>query len=90
VAILEQWRAARAAAVAAEDQDSVKEWDKQIENTENKLQEMEGTVQEFTASVLEAMRDGFQKTVDLIAEEFEKAVSGMYDNLEDLRSAWDR
>ena len=87
---LAKYRAARAEAVAQNDEASVKEWDKQIEDLEEKSREAAQTTQSLFENTLEMVRDNFQATVEDIAENFSKQVSGIYDDLEELRSQWDR
>jgi hypothetical protein len=41
-------------------------------------------------NALETAADAFKQNVELIAEEFDKSVSGIYDSLDDMQTAFDR
>lgn len=87
---LEKMRQARAEAEAREDKESVKEWDEQIKVAEEKSQELATTLQEALSNGLQLAADDFALTIDQIADSFSKAVSGIYDDIEDMRDGWDR
>ena len=81
---------ARAEAEARGDEESVKEWDKQIKVAEEKSQELTTTLQEALSNSLQLAADDFALTAEQIADSFSKAVSGIYDDIEDMREGWDR
>ena len=87
---LEKMRQARAEAEARRDEESVKEWDEQIKIAEEKSQELTTTLQEALSNGLQLAADDFALTVDQIADSFSKAVSGIYNDIEDMRDGWDR
>ena len=87
---LEKMRQARAEAEAREDEESVKEWDEQIKVAEEKSQELTTTLQEALSNGLQLAADDFALTVEQIADSFSKAVSGIYDDIENMRDGWDR
>ena len=87
---LEKMRQSRAEAEARGDEESVKEWDKQIKVAEEKSQELAATLQEALSNSLQLAADDFALTVEQIADSFSKAVSGTYDDIEDMREGWDR
>lgn len=87
---LEKMRQARAEAKARGDEESVKEWDEQIKVAEEKSQELATTLQEALSNGLQLAADDFALTVDQIADSFSKAVSGIYDDIENMRDGWDR
>ena len=80
----------RAKALARGDEESVEEWDKQIEIAEEKGKELTLTLQEALSNGLQLAVDDFALTVEQIADNFSKAVSGIYDSIEDMREGWDR
>ena len=87
---LEKMRQARAEAEARRDEESAKEWDEQIKVAEEKSQELTTILQEALSNGLQLAADDFALTVEQIAESFSKAVSGIYDDIEDMRDGWDR
>ena len=87
---LARMRQAREDAVARGDLESVKEWDEQIKIAEDKSQELTTTLQEALSNGLQLAVDDFALTVDQIADSFSKAVSGIYNDIEDMRDGWDR
>lgn len=87
---LEKMRQARAEAEARKDEESIKEWDEQIKIAEEKSQELTTTLQEALSNGLQLAADDFALTVDQIADSFSKAVSGIYNDIEDMRDGWDR
>lgn len=87
---LEKMRQARTEAEARKDEESIKEWDEQIKVAEEKSQEFAITLQEAFSNGLQLAADDFALTVEQIAESFSKAVSGIYDDIEDMRDGWDR
>ena len=87
---LARMRQAREDAVARGDSESVKEWDEQIKIAEDKSQELTTTLQEALSNGLQLAVDDFALSVDQIADSFSKAVSGIYDDIEDMRDGWDR
>ena len=64
--------------------------DEQIRIIEDKIQEGYEAVHEAEQTTLEAIANDFKQHVDLIMEEFENAVSGIYNSLDELQSAFDR
>lgn len=87
---LEKMRQARADAEARGDKESAKEWDEQIKVAEEKSQELATTLQEALSNSLQLAADDFALTVEQIADSFSKAVSGIYNDIEDMRDGWDR
>ena len=87
---LEKMRQARADAEARGDKESAKEWDEQIKVAEEKSQELATTLQEALSNSLQLAADDFALTVEQIADSFSKAVSGIYNDIEDMREGWDR
>lgn len=87
---LSQYEAARDAASARGDQESVKEWDNQIEAVEEKLRELTENFQTTWADALQAVADAFESRVDQIVENFSESVSGIYKNLDELSEFMDR
>ena len=87
---LSQYEAARNTASARGDQESVKEWDKQIETVEEKLRELTENFQTTWADALQAVADAFESRVDQIVENFSESVSGIYKNLDELSEFMDR
>ena len=87
---LEKMRQARAEAEARGDEESIKEWDEQIKVAEEKSQELATTLQEALSNSLQLAADDFALTVEQIADGFSKAVSGIYDDIEDMREGWNR
>lgn len=87
---LEKMRQARAEAEARGDEESAKEWDEQIKVAEEKSQELTTTLQEALSNGLQLAADDFALTVEQIADSFSKAVSGIYDDIENMRDGWGR
>jgi hypothetical protein len=48
------------------------------------------TLKDGLTSALQGAVDTFTDTVNQIADSFSKAVSGIYDSIEDMRQGWDR
>lgn len=88
--ILSQYEAARNAASARGDQESVKEWDKQIDAVEEKLRELTENFQTTWADALQVVADAFESRVDQIVENFSESVSGIYKNLDELSEFMER
>ena len=89
-ATLENMKRAREEARARDDEEVIKDWDEQIKVVEEKVQELTTTLQDKLSTGLEAVTTAFGDTVNQIAEEFSKAVSGIYDSIEEMRQGWDR
>ena len=89
-ATLKRMREAREAAATRGDEEAIKEWDEQIKVAEEKSQELTTTLQDNLSTGLQAAADAFGETVNQIAESFSKAVSGIYDSIEEMREGWDR
>lgn len=87
---LSQYEAARNAASARGDQESVKEWDKQIDAVEEKLRELTENFQTTWADALQVVADAFESRVDQIVENFSESVSGIYKNLDELSEFMER
>lgn len=87
---LSQYEAARNAASARGDQESVKEWDKQIDAVEEKLRELTENFQTTWADALQVVADAFESRVDQIVENFSESVSGIYKNLNELSEFMER
>lgn len=87
---LNTMREAREAAAADGDEESVKEWDKQIKIAEEKSQELTTTLQDNLSTALELTANDFRETVEQIADNFSKIVSGVYDSIVAMREGWDR
>lgn len=87
---LSQYEAARNAASARGDQESVKEWDKQIDAVEEKLRELTENFQTTWADALQVVADAFESRVDQIVENFSESVSGIYKNLDKLSEFMER
>lgn len=87
---LEKMRQARVEAEARGDEESAKEWDEQIKVAEEKSQELATTLQEALSNGLQLAADDFALTIEQIADNFSKVVSGVYDSIEDMREGWDR
>lgn len=86
-AVLADYRAKRAAARTDEER---KDWDEQIKLAEEKSRELEETLQDSLTTGLQAAVDVFGDSVNLIADNFSKAVSGVADTLSELREMFDR
>ena len=89
-ATLEKLKEARKKAEEKGDEEAVKAWDKQIEMVTEKSQELTTTLQDALATGLQAAADAFGDQVNQIADDFSKAVSGIYDSISDMRENWDR
>lgn len=87
---LSQYEAARNAASARGDQESVEEWNKQIETVEEKLRELTENFQTTWADALQVVADAFESRVDQIVENFSESVSGIYKNLDELSEFMER
>lgn len=87
---LSQYEAARDAASARGDQESVKEWNNQIEAVEEKLRELTENFQTTWADALQTVADAFESRVDQIVENFSESVSGIYKNLNELSEFMER
>lgn len=87
---LSQYEAARNAASIRGDQESVKEWDKQIDAVEEKLRELTENFQTTWADALQVVADAFESRVDQIIENFSESVSGIYKNLDELSEFMER
>lgn len=88
--ILSQYEAARNAASARGNQESVKEWDKQIDAVEEKLRELTENFQTTWTDALQVVADAFESRVDQIVENFSESVSGIYKNLDELSEFMER
>lgn len=86
-AVLADYRAKRATARTDEER---KDWDEQIKLAEEKSRELEETLQGNLTTGLQAAVDVFGDSVNLIADNFSKAVSGVADTLSELREMFDR
>ena len=89
-ATLAKLKEARKKAEDKKDEEAVKAWDKQIEMATKKSQELTTTLQDALATGLQAAADAFGDQVNQIADDFSKAVSGIYDSISDMRENWDR
>lgn len=87
---LSQYEAARNAASARGDQESVEEWNKQIETVEEKLRELTENFQTTWADALQVVADAFESRVDQIVKNFSESVSGIYKNLDELSEFMER
>lgn len=67
-----------------------KEWKDTIDNAEQQVQELEETVQSSWVDSLTTAAEAFRTSVDLAAEAFEDAMTGIYGSFERLQMAFDR
>ena len=87
---LDNLRQKRAEAEAKNDEQAMAKWDEQIKAAEEKSQELTTTLQDTLSTGLEAAAEVFGNTIQRIADNFSKTVSGIYDSIEQMRESWDR
>lgn len=86
-ALLAQYEQNRASAV---DDDSRKEWDEQIAQVQERIQETTTNWQEALQNSLSIAVDSFSTTVNSIADAFSESTGGVLGNIEQMRNAFDR
>lgn len=72
------------------DDQAVKEYDEMIKEMEDRTQDLGTSLQDALTTGLEAAADAFKDTVNQIADNFGKAVSGIYDSISEMREGWDK
>ena len=71
-------------------QETIENWERTVEEIQTGVNEAEKEFMNSWTNALETAADVFKSNVELIAEEFSKAVSGIYGTLEQMRDAFDR
>lgn len=71
-------------------QETIENWERTVEEIQTGVNEAEEEFMDSWTNALETAADVFKSNVELIAEEFSEAVSGIYGTLEQMRDAFDR
>ena len=77
-------------AQASGNKEDIEYWSKVVEEADSKVQEAAENFESNWENALQMAADAFSSSVENIAEEFSKAVSGIYDSLEEMQSAFER
>ena len=72
------------------DATTVKKLEETVKAAEDAAKEAETNFMTSWVNALEAAADAFEKSINRIAEEFSKSVSGIYGSIEEMRAAFDR
>ena len=88
-ATLEEYERNREYAISRGDDKDVEYWDEQIELVNEKIAEGEEELNDSLENALDKAVERFKTSVNIVVETFSEAVSGIYDNIEDMRSEWD-
>ena len=92
---LEQLKAERDTALAGAQTDEERarieqDWKETIKTAEEEVRSLEETVQSSWTDALTAASEAFETSVNLAAEAFEEAMSGVYGTFDSLQKAFDR